>query len=59
MTFKHAAKTSAYALGMFVFGIKPKATVNQPKLDTEDFDIDAHIAAVQASFRYAVKDDLK
>lgn len=52
MTFKHAAKTTAFAIGMFAFGIKPKP-------DEKPFDIDAHAAAVQASFRYAVKDHLK
>lgn len=51
MTFKHAAKTTAYAIGMFVFPVKPKTTENT-------FDIDAHAAAVQASFRNAMKDHL-
>ena len=49
MTFKHAAKTTAYAIGMIVFPVKPK-TQEKP------FDIDAHAAAVQASWREATKD---
>jgi hypothetical protein len=57
MTFKNAAKNAAFAVGMFVFPIKTKPA--QPKLDTGDFDIDAHIASIQASFKNAVKDDLK
>jgi hypothetical protein len=49
MTFKHAAKTTAYAIGMFVFPIKAKP-------QEKPFDIDAHAAAVQASWREATKD---
>ena len=52
MTFKHAAKTTAYAIGMFVFPVKPKTT-------EEPFDIDAHAAAVQRSWQIATKDHLK
>jgi len=53
MTVKHFAKTAAYAAGMFAFGIKPNY---KPE---PEVDIEAHIAAVQASFMSAVKDDLK
>jgi hypothetical protein len=53
MTFKNAAKNTAFAIGMFVFPIKIKESDEKP------FDIDEHAAAVQASFRYAVKDHLK
>jgi len=52
MTFKHAAKTTAYAIGMFVFPVKPKTT-------EKPFDIDAHAAAVQASWHEATKDFTK
>jgi hypothetical protein len=49
---KHAAKTAAFALGTVVFPrVKPR--------EVETFDIEAHIAAVQASWLIAVKDDLK
>lgn len=51
MTIKHFARTAAYAVGSFV--------LPTPKPREETFDIDAHIAAVQASFAYAVKDHLK
>jgi hypothetical protein len=47
---KQAAKNAAFAVGMFVFPIKAKPQ--------EKFDIDAHAAAVQASWRYATKDHL-
>jgi hypothetical protein len=49
---KQAAKNAAFAVGMFVFPVQPKQT-------EETFDIDEHIAKLQASFRAAVKDDLK
>lgn len=52
MTIKNTAKNVAFAVGMFIFPIKLKQ-------DEEKFDIDAHIAAVQANFLSAVKDDLK
>lgn len=52
MTFKHAVKNTAFAIGMFVFPIKLKP-------EEKPFDIDAHCAAVQSSFRFAVKDHLK
>ena len=48
MTIKHFAKTAAYAVGMSIFPVKPK--------QTEKFDIDAHIAQVQASWLIATKD---
>lgn len=51
MTIKNAAKNAAFAVGMFVFPVKPKQT-------EETFDVDAHIAAIQASFKNAVKYDL-
>lgn len=52
MTIKHFARTSAFAVLSLVL---PTPT---PRKE-ETFDIDAHIAQVQASFRNAVKDDLK
>ena len=47
---KNSAKNAAFAVGMFVFPVKPK--------QTEEFDIEAHIANIQASFKIAVKEDL-
>lgn len=52
MTIKNFAKNAAFTAGMFVFPIKAKTP-------TTEYDIDAHIAAIQASFRNAVKYDLK
>jgi len=50
MTLKRFAKTSAAAVGMIIFPIRPIATQEE---------ICAHVAAVQAQFASAVKDDLK
>ena len=47
---KHAAKTAAFAAGTFIFPVKPKTT--------EKVDVEAHIAAIQASWKIATKDDL-
>jgi hypothetical protein len=52
MTFKNSAKNAAFAVGMFVFPIKPKPMV-------KTYDVDEHIAAIQASFKNAVKNDLQ
>jgi hypothetical protein len=51
INIKKNAKTAAFAVGFFIFPLKPKQ-------QTEEFDIDAHIAAIQASFRKAIKEDL-
>lgn len=51
MTIKNFAKEAAFRIGLVVFPVRPK--------QTETFDIDAHAAAVQASFRNAMKDHLK
>lgn len=51
MTFKNAAKNAAFAVGMFVFPVKPKQT-------EKTYDVDAHIAAIQASFKNAVNPEL-
>jgi hypothetical protein len=51
MTFKNAAKNAAFAVGMFVFPIKTKPV-------EETYNVDEHIAAIQASFKNAVKYDL-
>jgi len=53
MTIKNFARTAAFAVGSLVL---PTPRIKQEK---ETFDIDAHIAAVQASFLASVKDDLK
>jgi hypothetical protein len=47
MTLKNAAKNAAFAVGMFVFPVKPKAAENT-------YDVDAHIAAIQESFKNSV-----
>jgi len=52
MTIKQNAKNAAFAVGMFIFPIKAA----QPQITEED--IDARIAAIQSSFRKAVKEDL-
>lgn len=51
MTFKNAAKNAAFTVGMFVFPVKPKQT-------EKTYNVDEHIAAIQASFKNAVKYDL-
>jgi len=51
MKIKNSARTAVYAIGMFVFPVKPKTT-------EKPFDIDAHAAAVQESFRIAMKPHL-
>jgi len=51
MTFKNAAKNTAFAVGIFIFPIKPKQI-------EKTYDVDAHIAAIQANFKNAVNPDL-
>jgi len=47
MTFKNATKNVAFAVGMFVFPLKPKPV-------EKTYDVDEHIAAIQESFKNAV-----
>jgi hypothetical protein len=56
MTIKYAAKTAAYAAGMFIFGVKPKST---PTAAEPNAELEARIAATQAAFLSSVKEDLK
>jgi hypothetical protein len=53
MTIKTFAKEAAFRIGCVVF-----PTV-KPKQEEEPFDVEAHIARIQASFRDVVRDDLK
>jgi hypothetical protein len=51
MTIKNFAKEAAFRIGLAVFPVRPR--------QQETVDVEEQIARVQASFRNAVKDDLK